>query len=481
MKRYFLIISLLLACSTLFAQNQVDALRYSFLDPSGTARYTSMGGAFSSIGGDFSSISSNPAGLGVYRSSELTFTPSIVYSGMNSQYLGNSESDFDYNISMGNLGYVATIINEDKENPLKSLNFAFGYNNLCNFNEMIEIEGVNNTNSLTDNLASRGYGIQPENLDNFYAYPAWYTWLIDEDPNDSNGYISTFDTYGETQAMNIQKKGHIGEYVFSMGINIEDKLYLGASFGIQDIDFSQTTFYSETDVDDNITDFDSFDYTENLETNGTGYNFKIGAIYRPIDWLRISGAVHTPTFYSLDDEYSTDFSSSIFDSTYYRLSPLGTYDYNLTSPFRAIGGISIIAFNRAIISFDYEFLDYSISKLRADDYSFNTENDAIEDSYSSASNFKVGAEYKLGQLALRGGWSYYGSPFASNQINSGSDIQQISCGFGFRTKSFFYDMAYVYQVKGEKYYMYEGYGVTSPQTNLDRTRHSILATIGFRF
>ena len=37
----------------------------------GTARFMSMGGAFTALGGDISTLSQNPAGIGVFRTSEM--------------------------------------------------------------------------------------------------------------------------------------------------------------------------------------------------------------------------------------------------------------------------------------------------------------------------------------------------------------------------------------------------------------------------
>ena len=56
------------------AQGEMDAYKFSQYDISGTARYMSMGGAFGALGGDISSMRTNPAGLGIYRSSEVLTT-----------------------------------------------------------------------------------------------------------------------------------------------------------------------------------------------------------------------------------------------------------------------------------------------------------------------------------------------------------------------------------------------------------------------
>ena len=76
-QKYLLIILLFLSSIELYSQNEFDALRYSQYNISGTARYSSMSGAFGSLGGDFSGLSHNPAGLGMYQFTEVTFTPQI--------------------------------------------------------------------------------------------------------------------------------------------------------------------------------------------------------------------------------------------------------------------------------------------------------------------------------------------------------------------------------------------------------------------
>ena len=80
MKRlYILTISFFLSLLISNAQNETDALRFSQTFPGGTARTIGMSGAFGAFGGDFSTLSINPAGIGVYRSSEFSITPAMNY------------------------------------------------------------------------------------------------------------------------------------------------------------------------------------------------------------------------------------------------------------------------------------------------------------------------------------------------------------------------------------------------------------------
>lgn len=470
------LIAALCSSFSLFAQNEVDALRYSRLIYDGTARYNSMGGAFSSLGGDFSVLNTNPAGLGVFRSSELSFTPSFVQIHNDTKYAGNSENDFNYNFNIGNLSYVGTALLDDETTALKSLNFGIGYNRLKNFNENILIEGENMHNSLTDYLASRANGYKPGSLGSFYAWPAWEAYLIDPANADTTAYESSFPNYGETQTAVISRNGHMGEFHIALAANLNNQFYVGATFGIQSIDFEETKTYHETDPSDIIEDFNSFTMTEYLKTDGVGYNMKLGAIYRPLDWIRVGGAIHTPTFFNLSDEYSTSFSSDFEDpdkDANNLRSGLGTYDYKLVTPFKANGGLSFILLNSIILSGDVEYMDYRLSRLRAeysDGYDFHTENDNISNEYQASLNYRAGLEYRIAPVAFRGGFAYYSSPYASDHVNHNADLMQISGGIGYRSKYFYIDMAYVYSLSEEDYYLYEGFGVSSFASDIATTR-----------
>jgi hypothetical protein len=54
----------LLASSSSYGQYAADALRYSEMNQTGSARFQALGGNHASLGGDPSAIHGNPAGLG---------------------------------------------------------------------------------------------------------------------------------------------------------------------------------------------------------------------------------------------------------------------------------------------------------------------------------------------------------------------------------------------------------------------------------
>ncbi|MDE5662392.1 MAG: UPF0164 family protein [Muribaculaceae bacterium] len=63
-----------LASGAAWAQSAVDAYTVTPVELRGSARFVGMGGAFTSLGGDISCMTQNPAGLGLYRSSDLGLT-----------------------------------------------------------------------------------------------------------------------------------------------------------------------------------------------------------------------------------------------------------------------------------------------------------------------------------------------------------------------------------------------------------------------
>ncbi len=484
MKKITLSILMIFLSGILFAQNEVDALRYSQEYYGGSARYLALGGAFSALGGDLSSITLNPASTGIYTRSEFTFTPSFFYSNTSSNFNESKNYDYKYNVNINNIGVVLSSgkLSEDG-GGISTFNFAFGYNRLNNFNNRLLISGVNNTSSYSDYFAQLANGKSTNNFNNFAEGLAWDGYLID--PIDSSGtsYKTSFDSYGETQRRSVSSKGGSGNYYAAMGLSYKKKLYIGASLNVDVVNYTESSIYDESDPDDKISDFNSFTYTQYLKTEGSGFNMKLGIIARPINWFRFGASIHSPTFYKLKDTYSSKLTTSFNDKTKSKnlSSGEGIYDYQLNTPFRANAGLAFIIKKSAIISIDYEYLDYSTARLRANDYPFYEENNTIETSYIATGNIKAGLEYRFGPISLRGGYAMYGSPYRSNLSNAGASLTSYSGGFGVRTNDMFFDLTYIYSQKSENYYLYNPEKISINPAKINYTANRIVATLGLIF
>ncbi|MFC2111224.1 OmpP1/FadL family transporter [Bacteroidota bacterium] len=482
MKKISIILVLIIAFSFASeAQTEVDALRYSQLTSGGTARFLSTGGAFGAVGADFSVLSMNPAGIGFYKKSELTFTPSLFTSKSESMFNGNPGEDSKYNFNFSNVGIVLAFdADNGQSSEWKNVQFGFGMNRTNNFNNRTIISGDNDETSLMDDYILKANGTPSNELDPFDTQLAWDTYLLDPSSIGTNNYFSRVPMGGIKQTKEITSWGSMNEMVFSFGGNYNDKLYLGATMGIPYIRYTEESVYTEELDPDTIQGFKSFTVYDNLETKGSGFNFKFGMIYRINDWVRVGAAVHTPTFYSMHDNYSRQISSDLDSATYEAESPSGIYDYQLTSPMRAIGSIAFIIGKRGLISADYEFIDYSTARLRSEQNqslnAFSEVNSKINTIYTTTNNIRIGAEWNLAPIKIRGGYALYGSPFKSG-INDGKSTSY-TAGFGFREKGYFLDFAYVYSIHSEDYYLYPSVG---SETKLDRITNSFLMTLGFKF
>jgi hypothetical protein len=147
-----------------FAQLVDDALRYSQVFYTGTARFMSMGGAFTALGGDLSSLSQNPAGIGVFRSSEISLTPQLFNIRTTASLNGYNTSDYIYNFNLAQAGMVANIIDKSSESGLQSLNFGYSYNKTNNLNQSIIIDGTGEYSSMADFWADNAEGYFKDEL-----------------------------------------------------------------------------------------------------------------------------------------------------------------------------------------------------------------------------------------------------------------------------------------------------------------------------
>ncbi|MBU0487099.1 MAG: outer membrane protein transport protein [Bacteroidetes bacterium] len=471
-------------CGFVSAQNEIDALRYSFLMNGGTARHMSLGGATGALGADPSVLSTNPAGIGVFKKSEFMFTPAIVKNSASSSYLGSTYDDTKYNFNFSNMGIIGTyIIDESAVNGWSSLNFGFAVNRSSSFHNRIDIYGHNSGESLIDEYVACANGNNySTGLDPFSTELAFNTWLIDTMVGSESMYLATPRTAGKTQRKSIMMKGAVTEPVITFGGNYGNRFYMGGSFGFPTIRYVEESTYTETFDEDTLANLKSLTLNDQLRTFGNGFNFKFGMIFSPVMWVRLGAAVHTPSFFAMNDKYSKRLVSTFDDGVFTEKnsfdseSPKGVFDYELTTPMKAIGSIAFIIGEHGFISGEYEFVDYGEPRLRSSSYEFFDENDAIQQKYRAVGNYRIGAEWRMKPYAIRFGYAFYDSPY-DNGINDGSRTSY-SAGFGFRNSDYYIDFAYILTMSKEDYYLYSG--VKEAAVN-EFQQHNIMVTLGFRY
>ena len=488
-----IIITVLLSLTVINAQNFDDALRYSQIFYSGTARFMSMGGAFTALGGDLSVLSQNPAGLGVFRSSEISVTPQLFHI-MTSTSFGDRASDYIYDFNLNQVGIVANIINKNSDKGLITLNVGYSFNKTNNLNQNVMIKGISDNSSLADYWVDKSNGYthsQLPDIDDPSAYLAYDTWIIDTLSGQSTQYGTVYSNYGDnppsiygqTIRRLVTNEGYTGEHAFSVAGNYSNKFYFGATFGLTRLSYSSKYEHLES-TDLNLpSGFQDFNYTFLFRNTGYGYTLKLGAIFKPIEPLRIGLAFHSPTFYRIDEYVEDNLTSSFSDGGNYESSNNPSrYNYALTTPFRVMIGAAYQLKKLALFSADYEYVDYSSAKFSetGDGFDYSEKNLAIRNSLKSANNFRLGAELRKNNLYLRGGYAYYGKALKPGDVNQDLDYSSFSLGGGFREQNISVDFAYTRLMNSQNYILYSSNAGTL-ETNLDANRNMFTVTFGYKF
>ena len=504
MKRKIFLIaaSILMLPAWLAGQNMDDALRYSRLFYQGTARFNGMSGAFTALGGDVSAIGLNPAAAGVFRSTEVSITPAVFFRDLNTDWNGYGSDDSYSGLTLGQAGLVSSF-RTGSGKGLTNLNLAYTFNRTNNYYRNAVIDGISNNSSMADFWALQATGYRTGELGGT-AFMAYDTYLIDTLPNYLDEYASIFSYYGETYPEYGQKlkrvidnSGYSNEHTIALGASLGDKVYLGAGFGITNVSYTGHYSHLESDDAQNTFDFVNFTYTDHFKAPGSGWNFKLGAIVRPFESLRIGVGFTTPTIYTIDEVFYNSLSVKLDNDTPADPSDDAnpvvnnedmTYRYRVTTPYHLNAGIAYQIGNFGLISADYEFIDYATARLSkgADGYNFETENEDLASEVGATGNLRLGAEARLGPLYLRGGYSHHGSAFTEGTLNEDASSNGYSAGLGYRQDNFYIDVAMVWLNSYESYMMYPDDSravpeYTSDPVNLNIKDKYLSVTLGLKF
>ena len=537
-------ICILLAAMTMaaaHAQTAYDALRYSENNYEGTARSVAMGNAFTALGGDLGAVTINPAGSAVAKYSQVTITPGLTFSSNTVQgvspfedgslpYFERQMKSTRSTLSLPNIGFT---LNWDtgRSSGLKNMSFGLIANRSNSWDEDIYANGTNSTTSFMGAVAAASSGLPAEGLGASDAYD-YYDWrsvvgyqsgmispfggFEDEYAGASEGIYENDYGYDIALAGPIDQsygrrvKGSKYEYLFNVGANISDFIYLGANLGITTTSYDNTWYLKEAAIDPadfeiGLDDgetiyFDNMKYKNTYIANGSGYFAKFGVIVTPGMGLRFGAAIQTPTVNVIEEtwfeEGNTAFSDSRYNASAY--SPTGSYSYTMRSPFRANFGAAYTLRDLAVVSVDYELADYSLMRYKTDGYDreyFESVNEEIREIFGMSHSLRAGVEVRpVSSLAVRAG---YGLITGAEKYDSWgnaitpSKTQNLSLGLGFSSKgSFFADLAVRATLLPDEYIMpYEDYIFDSegyilepvPELRIQRTLWKAMLTFGFRF
>lgn len=535
MKKFlYVFFTLVLSAPLAFSQGEVEALKFSREDLYGTARAMGMGGAFGALGGDQTGISINPAGIGVYRSSEIAGTFGI--SGEMSKV--GSESKSVTNPNFSNLGFVGYF--PLRSNVMPMINFGFTFNRQKSFDKKIYGTGAPN-NTLIDYMVDRtnsfdnGAGVHPdwlyiptqnENLpDPFNSDVPWLTilgynsYLINPIKINAQGHFTPMNT-GQEQAISqiiSDESGYTDNYDFTVGTTLGNVLNIGVGLTVSEMRYLLKSDYME--------DFNRGGYTltNSLGVTGAGIGAKFGVIYRPTQAVRLGLAYHTPKWYTFTEEYEAQIVDDV--SAYSNSEGIGkttsarfANDYNLRTSDKWVASAAVVLGQHFIASVDYELADYRNLKLSVprnpnaskdqqeiDKHWYDMDNEYIRTDYKMASTIKIGMEYRFTpQFSGRLGYAWMQNPYETKFRNEGNaaifnsntifrmegDTNYFTGGLGYRfNRNFYADLAVVYRTQTDDLYAFPNvYNeaineliVSSKPFSLKNTCISGLVTLGYKF
>lgn len=465
MKKIIFLLIAGLTFSVSHSQDVSDAVRYAQDNLTGTARFRAMSGAFGAVGGDLSSISVNPAGSAIFNNNQVGITLSNQSISNDSNYFGSNTTDDKNSFILNQAGGVFVFNSRNPNTKWSKVTIGASYENTNNFNNRIFSSGMNPTNSISNYFTTYANGIPLGDItgidyrdmlfDEQQAYLGYYGFVINPvaDTDNNTQYTSNTTSGGRYFQQNeIYSSGYNSKLSFNIGTSYDDRFYFGANLNVHVTDYRRTTSFYETNgntlgADETV---HNVRFNNDLYTYGNGFSFQLGAIAKITDSFRLGLAYESNTWYELYDELSQSLYStrqaSGGQSMNASVNPdlVNVYEpYTLQTPGKVTFSGAYIFGKSGLISIDYSIKDYGNTKYKpTNDLGFRSVNNTISDDLTANGELRVGAEYKIKQLSLRGGYRYEGSPYKDKTTIG--DLTSYSAGLGYNFGGTKVDLAYSY-------------------------------------
>ncbi|MBC7865016.1 MAG: hypothetical protein IAF38_18725, partial [Bacteroidia bacterium] len=446
------------------------------------------GGAVGALGTDLSCLNNNPAGIGIYKKSDVTFTAGMQLAKVKSVYNDSLVNDYKNNFVLPNLGIAGAGVNReiDKKNFTRA-NFAISLNRSVNFKNNISIAGHSKGSSMGLAFSATAQGKNPSQLDQFYElYPYIYD-LIDTVNGDPTLYTSTIpEGANMRQEYNAVESGGISDLSIGGGYSYSDKFYGGWAIDVPFINFTRSSAFKESadailyQCPNLPYKISSFTYNEELNTTGKGINVKFGAIYRFSQYIRAGLAYHSPTAILLKDTYKSTFGIT-FDSpggqggTYTDTSQTAIFRYSLFTPSKVQGSISFLLQKAGSVNIEVESMNYGNMRLKSNPMYFAAIDKFMRQNYKRAFNIKIGVERNIKPVIIRLGYAMFGSP--TGNVFAGAGVRHsFAGGAGIRWNNHFIDVSYSLSLRSENFYLYNPLYVNASKMNYSQS--FFLVTLG---
>ena len=469
MKKIVAIAIASLAISSIQAQDINDAMRFSQTDLNGTARFRAMGGAFGAVGGDFSSLNVNPAGSLIFANNLVGFTLANYNTNNDSNYFGKKTTDGKNSFALNQAGAVFVFNNADNHSDWRKFAFSLNYENAKNLDNSIFSAGTNANNSVDKYFLSYANGVSLGTLNNYnfdelyyneqQAYLGYNSYIVDPSANTNTNtsyYTNVAPGGNYYQENRIHSTGYNSKVAFNFAAQYTNKWLFGMNLNSHFLDYRQSSGFYESNSNPKYTTGSTVDvirFSNDLYTYGSGFSFQLGTIFKPAKEVRLGLAYESPTWYRLTDELSQRVTTSGYglNSTQNNaLYSTVTTDpnttmifvpYKLQSPGKWTGSFTYIFGKRGLLSLDLASKNYATTtyKPKSD---FSTTNTTMANNLTTATEVRLGGEYKIKKISLRGGYRYEQSPY-KNGTTIGA-LTGYSGGLGYNFGNTKLDLAYAY-------------------------------------
>lgn len=456
----------------------------------GTAANAGSCGAYSSVGGNLSGMSLNPAGLGLYKTSDISITPGLRVAHDQSTYDGSS---MNANHTIGEFAQAGAVFTKNIHSKtsapgsgsfgLKSISIGINYQTDNSFDRSQNFNYLNTSGSLVNKYAA---------LSNYYGTNQWSiesvllgaSGILGQ--NASGQYTSNVKTPVQ-QSGNLSTNGGTNKISLGLGGNIDDKIFFGFSLAVPILNYTVNATINESNPipNDTATYFQNYQLQSSVSESGVGVTGNLGLIFKPVSWFRFGISYTLPTWYFMSENYNGNLFFSNGDSTTGELSA-DPYSYKIRTPMKGTIGASFYLNENSFISADYELQNigathYTLSDDSAGLFTAQT-NGYIKQTYTYSHTLRVGIQGAIKKLRLRAGYSYTNSPFKSGQNYTASQynqaMQSFTLGLGLKFKVFYMDLAYVLTYSRDG--VSPDYIIPLDQINSTYMTHTALLTLGVR-
>lgn len=451
-----------------------DRLTFAEQDLIGTSRYVAMGGAMAAVGGDPSAAGDNPAGLGLYRRSELMI--SLDYQ-INKPSSGLLTTRFSCGQASWNFCFL-----QDRMKGVVANNVMLQYRRVKNFHSDYNLSANDMDFSQTDVIAAKTDGLKETLLQGDAAWNdteiGWLSklgyegYLIDPDSTGNNLWHAS-NPSSVNGKLHVQQSGSVDEFAIGWGMNISNQWYIGAEMGIRSFVYSKAAYYSEYFSNRGYYNINSF-----VTASGVGFLSKIGLIWRPASFLRLGAAFHAPVpmaitlqnYANMKAENGTAVSLSTPDNTD---SPR-----SFAQPMRAIGGLAFQLGTYGLLSLEYDY-QHDLRKGVLDTHWTKV---GLEGVVANNWFFNIGYALRFRSLQ-KGTWPdplyeiNYNAVRTDTEFANLQRAHYISGGLSFRHRFFVVGAAYQCRLMTENVHFHEDHSTPVP---LASTTHKIVVTLSWR-